>query len=629
MNDFSYRYNFRKNEAAPSSLNSLLLDEWKNGLKDAASNIDGISSKVENEFLGVGQKLRDYNYRVKEIYKLSYETGELISSDSISQAINGLNKILEDINLFINNSDFNSENSGLKFQEIITHLEDCVGYLNGFKRIVKKLRMLGISNRIESSRLKGNFEDFNVLANTVDELSGKIGAKSGDIRVSSENIISIISQNTSRIAKLRERKKDYSDEIIKDTKGTLSVLTNRHSKALVGAKDIIERSETISRDINEIVSSLQFHDITRQKFEHIVEALLDAVKKIENAGYQQDENGALAKETEKTIYIVNGITGLQSAQLYNTQEEFASALGRIMSALTGLSQSVNLMKGKALEIAGAENDTHNSFLIDIEKNLSAAANGMRESGKINEELSISMSSIAETLNNLTSFVDEIDEISSDIELIAVNSNIKSAHTGTEGAALGVLADSIKRLSEDAREQTNTVSNILLEIARLSEEIKKLIKSGINDSETGSSDEITANLGSFLKSLRELSGKIGNNLNLIGEKVLSLSRELDADVKALRAGESVLQATERTLFILEKINKESESYAAGDKSGSYVETLKELESLYTMSSERDIHKYFEDKRKNKSLNINAKLADKAQSAAREAVISEFGDNVELF
>lgn len=627
MNDFSNRYNSQNNEALFSISGRQALEEWENGLKDAASNIDGISSTVENEFLSVGQKLRDYNYRVKEIYKLSYETVELISSDHISRAINGLNEILEDINLFVNNSDYSSENSGRKFQEIISHLEDCVNYLSGFKRIVKKLRMLGISNRIESARLKGNFEDFNVLANTVDELSGKIGVKSADIRTSSENIIKIISQNTTRIDRLREKKKDYSDEIIKDTKGTLQVLTNRHSNALVSAKDILERSETISRDINEIVSSLQFHDITRQKFEHIVEAIMDTVAKIQGSGYKNDGDDVQTKETEKVFYLINGITGLQSAQLYNTQEEFASALDRIMSSLNGLAQSINLMKDKALVIAGSENNVNNTFLIEIEKNLSAAANGMTESVKINEELSTSITSITETLNNLTLFVDEIDEISSEIELIAVNSNIKSAHTGNEGAALGVLADSIKSLSEDAREQTTTVSDILLKIAQLSEDVKKLIENNAGDQKTGNPNEITADLGAFLNSLRELSEKIGNNLGMIGEKVLSLSREIEADVKALRAGENVLKATEKTLFILEKINRESEIYVAGDKSGGYNETLRELESLYTMSSEREIHKYFEEKRKNKQGNL--KMPDAQPIRPREETVSEFGDNVELF
>jgi len=617
--------NMHNNDAVSDLLRKNLFKEWGNGLKDAADNLDGISSKVEKEFLNVGDKLRDYNFRVKEIYQLSYETGELISSDNISHAIDGLNKILESINQFTNNSDASSEEGGRKFKEIVSLLENGIGQLAGFKRIVKKLRMLGISNRIESSRLKGNFEDFNVLANTVEELSGKIGSKAGDIKLSSENIIKIIAQNTAGIEKLRGKKKDYSERIIKDTKVTLQTLTDRHSMALISTKDILERSEIISRDISEIVHSLQFHDITRQKFEHVVSALLEPVKKIENLN--NNEEGVFHEDAKKALYLINSMAGLQSAQLFHTQEEFASAVDRIMNSLLELSHSVNLMRDKALEVGGGANDTSNSFLTEMENNLSGAAQGMLESGKINDELAASMSSIAETLNNLTSFVDEIDEISSEIEMIAINSNIKSAHTGTEGAALGVLADSIKSLSVDAREQTTMVSESLLEIARLSDEIKKLINANEKKQAVENSKEIINNLGGFLNSRLDLSLTISKNLTFLGEKVFMLSKEIEADVKALKAGEGVLRTSEKTIFMLERICKETESYIDGDKSGEYEETLKELESLYTMNSEREVHKFFEEKRKNKTLKVN--LTPLKKKEVEEESVSEFGDNVELF
>ena len=66
----------------------------------------------------------------------------------------------------------------------------------------------------------------------------------------------------------------------------------------------------------------------------------------------------------------------------------------------------------------------------------------------------------ETVGEIATFVGDIEKIGEEIKLIALNAQIKSAYTGDEGAALGVLAEAIQRLSIDAIDHTGAVSAYL-------------------------------------------------------------------------------------------------------------------------------------------------------------------------
>ncbi|HIJ94804.1 MAG TPA: hypothetical protein HPP94_03490 [Desulfuromonadales bacterium] len=74
-----------------------------------------------------------------------------------------------------------------------------------------------------------------------------------------------------------------------------------------------------------------------------------------------------------------------------------------------------------------------------------------------------MKKVAQTICDIAIFVTDIETIGSEIDLIALNAQIMAAHTGSEGAALCVLAEAIKRLSDEAIHQTDSVASILKKI----------------------------------------------------------------------------------------------------------------------------------------------------------------------
>lgn len=73
-----------------------------------------------------------------------------------------------------------------------------------------------------------------------------------------------------------------------------------------------------------------------------------------------------------------------------------------------------------------------------------------------------MNHVSATIAEMGNFVVDIEDVGAEIKLIALNASIKAARTGEQGRALGVLAMAIQRLSSEAREQTQAVSDALRE-----------------------------------------------------------------------------------------------------------------------------------------------------------------------
>ncbi|TVM28184.1 methyl-accepting chemotaxis protein, partial [Oceanidesulfovibrio marinus] len=69
------------------------------------------------------------------------------------------------------------------------------------------------------------------------------------------------------------------------------------------------------------------------------------------------------------------------------------------------------------------------------------------------------------------FLEDIEEVGSEIELISLNASVKAAHTGEKGKALGVLASSIQQLSQQAGGRTESVKDIRGSIGEASNHLK--------------------------------------------------------------------------------------------------------------------------------------------------------------
>ncbi|MFQ5456799.1 MAG: methyl-accepting chemotaxis protein [Nitrospirota bacterium] len=535
-------------------------DEYVGYLQNIGKTLEKLIKFTEDDFLTIGKRLNDFSIKAGEISKLSESAANLMSGDEIGKSIDHLKGLLGRMSDFLYRSEDKSEQSS----KTLLHMQKIVGdireILNGFKKIVKKLGMLGISTKIESARLGKAEAGFNVLADDVEKLSVLINSKSKNIMSQSDSLNAMIRKTLLKRTSLKEKQEGKSLIVFENIRKRLTSLIEMKEKSSSISKNVANHSEQIFQEINEIVVSIQFHDITRQQIEGVKRALENISK----------EKGSF------------GFFELQKKQLCSARDEMLNAMNNIIEHLSGVSCSVNELSEEAGEIVGYTGKTDSSSLYDIEKGMSAITLFLSENAEVSRELAGEMSSVADMVGKMSIFVSDIENIASEIELIALNSLVKAAHTGDEGAPLGVLAEAIQRLSVDARSQTNSVSDVLKKITSTAEKLCVSIDSefeGIDD-EIGS---IEKDLSALINSIHEMNENIIPILMRMDEISQALAEGIDKTISGTTVHKKVASVIDDVVTELnEMMSKYHDLFSASGESGS-TGKLTELEDSYVASA----------------------------------------------
>lgn len=567
-------------------------------MQDMASRLARLLADREDEFLGLGNRVMEFAASSQALAQQAGDLAELTSGEDVERGVAELSAEMEEMRGVCDFSAGEQSLSGLeRVQRVIDSLLSGVA---SFGRIVRSLQMLGISTRIESARLGDQGLGFNTLADDVEKLAGKIVINSAAVMDKAKSLAGMINEARSQTGGLVEAQKGCSERILTDLRANLDGLTGLSGSSRELSASLVSRTQASAADISEVVASLQFHDIVRQQVEHVEEALGDMMGMIRQRGGEagagcakespsspagDDGPRELDPETRDLVGWVSDVSRLQESQLGNAAERFGQAMENFRGSLQSIAESIAGMSRDAEVLAGAGGQGGESVLDHVEKSTTSVIGSMREFALQAERIGRLMAAVAATVAEMEGFVEDIEEVGSEIELIALNASVKAARTGTEGRALGVLAQAIQKLSMEARDKTGEVSRVLTDISRGSQDLERAAAGYLDTSRLA---DMTARQEELMRRLRvvntgfmdrlESVRRGGAGLNAAVMAVVRdavMDRDICAELDAVRADMGVVVGAARQAVPL-----------ADDAHRS--QRLKELLSRYTMEAERLVH-----------------------------------------
>ncbi len=463
---------------------------------------------------------------------------------------------------------------------ILENLTNMEKPLAGFKSIVKHLKVLGISTKIESARLIGGDNGFLTLAHDVENLSEIIASKSVHILGKLSELEGLIDGMLSRVlleeAQERLQTKEILDKILVDI-GSLKAKSGSSEETMLRIKD---RFTGMESGVGEIVASLQFHDITRQQMDHVREAVDEWREKLRGIAPDSNEQDSLP--------ILADVCGVGTRQLSNSRDEFVAAVSGAMEHLNEIGGRLRNISEDIEGLMKVTDKGGTTFFSELEASVASIIDSLRDTGKAVEDLSAGIQSVAGTLHTLTAFVDEIEEIGTEIELIALNARIKAAHTGVEGAALGVLAEEVKNLSVHGRNQTVLISKGLQDIGALSVDLN--IGTGYTkDTAIQETEEMVREMNHVLRSFEKSDLRVLDSLRQMDNMVASLVAGIEGVEANCTVHDRAAAVIDQCISGLRSVVSGCTNPSAALRTEEHKDYLKSLEHKYTMSKERDIHK----------------------------------------
>ncbi|MBT0662677.1 methyl-accepting chemotaxis protein [Geobacter pelophilus] len=576
---------------------------WGESLALVAEKLQKLSGTTEVEFLSIGARLHDFYARAGSIDHLSSDVAAQVGGEDIQEAIDRLVTLLNKVQEYLVDSEREAGQDCESLRKVLLLLEQVVEPLNSFGTINKVLRMLGISTKIESARLGNSAAGFDTIAADVANLSVQVLDKSQTILVQQTALSNTIRKTLEGVERIKTEQLLQVRGILDRIRANLETLKEINSNCSVIASVVANASSEISRSMSGVVTSMQFHDIVRQQIEH-VETALTEVHQMLSSG--EPGNIDVAVET-------SDICELQAAQLRQAGSEISDAVRSIIENLSSIAVKESHTAAKTRDMAGVADKAGSSFFSDMEEDLKRIAASFVSNAEANKSITTAMSSVAGTIGEIVNYVGDIEHIGEEIELIAMNAQIKAARTGDVGAALGVLAEAIQRLSVEAQEQTGNVSKTLLAVTDTTEHLFHDVgeDAAALDKEV---DSIVNELDSVLRTLLYLNESIIGKVLGLESEVLSFSSDIESTTSSITVHELMVDGLADAIGCLDSIVGEVGSLIPLDLAKGKTERLKELATRYTMHSERKVHAGF----------TGTDLFDASTNTT-----DDLDDNVELF
>lgn len=442
--------------------------------------------------------------------------------------------------------------------------------LKQFDRLVSRLRMMGITARIEAARIGEDGLGFVNLAEEVSLLGEQITPKAKEVHKSIERVGEVIAFSVGNLVGVIGEHGEISEGISSDMQSNLNVLDQKRDMGQQTASGISRKSEDALRCVHTVVQSVQYHDITRQQIDHIIEALQSI-------------------QRQDSVLEVVPICEIQVAHLKRVGKEFEEAVLSIAAALGDLSNAVTMMVSESERMTNFARDSGNIFLNYVQRGLETVNATMAKDQDAVIEFTSSLGLINENIRKMKSFMDEMADVGSEIELLALNSRVKAAKMGSEGAGLGVIAESIQHLSIDARVQIHEVAAQMSQMVVVSSDLTKAhsIETVTQHAESETQD-IIAKLAEAMRAFH-----LGNSMSIETfretERVCkTIVGELESLAKEIDGHREVAASLLRTSNMLEELAGELRASVPDSARAIIDERLEEMRLNYTMETERSTH-----------------------------------------
>ncbi len=277
------------------------------------------------------------------------------------------------------------------------------------------------------------------------------------------------------------------------------------------------------------------------------------------------------KNIEKTIkevrgFIENSASGIE--ELTATVEEMARNIDSITNSMLRQASAVEESASSIEEMV--RNIDNTASLSNKTKDISDNLNNVSiEGSKAVKESISSIKEVAEYSQQILKLLGLISNIAKQTNLLAMNAAIEAAHAGEAGKGFAIVADEIRRLSEDTNKNARDIGDVVSSIvAKIDESVELAEKAGVG------LDMITA----YSK----------QNVDIISQLNIAMQEQANGAKEILKATQELVRITEEVKTAMTEQKHATDDFSKAlidlrDISLSMVESVKgHSESLNSLA-----------------------------------------------
>ncbi|HTW65963.1 MAG TPA: hypothetical protein VME17_15160 [Bryobacteraceae bacterium] len=521
-------------------------------------DLEELNRSTEKDFLQVGEKLIEIRAAVQQISSQTEVWRETISGQAGHEVCRALEAMLE----HSRGVDARIAQSGETLAGVLDLSSRLRQAFAGLPNTVAVFRTICTLTRIETTRLSSSGVDFGNLAEEVTPLSERIQS-------SGEGVLNTAKELDRGVQSAMRKGADLQASELKDLHAIAGrVLTSLNSfqeqrqRARDASANQAAQYAAVCEGIDDLVRSIQFHDITRQQVEHVINTLRQL---------------SLHGDVRATLK-------LQESQLAEAARAFAASVTSIERDLAGIAVRLGEMATASRELMGISSGSQESFFVNMEESLTSILEAAGACGKTQVEMQSLARELETLVHRMLESVGEIRGTEINIERIAINAMIRATQIGGSGNALNVVAEVMLRLAFDSNKNTEDVAQAL----------ESMLQAVDGHGDAADRDELGDPQGIYDQmrtAIRELHAS-SESSGARGQEIAALGARLAEDVSAagnnFAVGRVFEAAVGRARSALAGLGAQCMPSRLERDTEATARQLDQVAKTYTMQRQRDIH-----------------------------------------
>ena len=292
----------------------------------------------------------------------------------------------------------------------------------------------------------------------------------------------------------------------------------------VSQGELVEDKTTASNANNEFGKLHSAIYITVKRMRELVETVKDMIEQVSDTGNKvSDSSNNVGQVVQKM--------GGEIQDIHKIIEKEDQEIASCNQQMEELSLKIKTVSKDILEIIGQieESQTIISNGMNAVENMTEQSKDTRD---VTDEVQSHVSRLGIKIEDIARFVEKIQEIAEETNLLSLNASIEAARAGENGKGFSVVAEEIRKLADNSAETAVSIQKVISEIRQYS--MNAIDK--VHSAETIVSSQVDSaqNTAQIFVSIDEFMRKLEDQMKSVTDNVEEMNNERHAALRSIKA-----------------------------------------------------------------------------------------------
>ncbi|HNV52456.1 MAG TPA: hypothetical protein PKM28_06170, partial [Tenuifilaceae bacterium] len=333
-------------------------------------------------------------------------------------------------------------------------------------------------------------------------------------------------------------------------------------------------TDQISESIANIITNLQYHDIIRQKIEHVQTSHRSLLQNL--ADFDPDN------ESQHLDYLsrIRDLANIQAALLVRANKEYQRAIELITEKFRSVSEDMINISNLCKELTQSQFNQEDVHLTDLSQKLDSILAPLRSVPIIEKSLMAEFCEIVGTINKTMNAVSKSDSVFFEKSSDGNIEQLKRAYPQ------GNIVEQLKEVGQDVENTSNQIQTISQRLVDINGQFQTICDDlKVKNASIANQGDIAEKITSIMDQLKHQDEQVYQLLH----NNFKVSKEMDAVVVGSIKRIKYYDFFEvRIIEIIKMLNEVFQEIKGHEVKRDEAEDMEFLKGLYTMESEHKIH-----------------------------------------